>query len=85
VPQNKKTQEKVKEDLSLVSIPKLKKIKNEMNLLLGDKVPGQCEEALEDYECDVMYTQQCCIYLQCHAWSLAIFILKEGRTWYWIC
>jgi hypothetical protein len=40
--QNKRTQEKVKEDLSLVSIPKLKKIKNEMDLLLGDKVPSQC-------------------------------------------
>jgi hypothetical protein len=59
--QNKKIQEKVKEDLSLVSIPKLKKIRNEMDLLLGDKVPGQCEEALEDCECDVMSTQQCYI------------------------
>jgi hypothetical protein len=28
--QNKRTQEKVKEDISLVSIPKLKKIRNEM-------------------------------------------------------
>jgi len=59
--QNKRTQEKVKEDLSLVSIPKLKKIKNEMDLLLGDKVPSQCEEALENCECDVMSTQSCCI------------------------
>jgi hypothetical protein len=59
--QNKKTQEDVKEDLSLVSIPKLKKIMNEMDLLLGDKVPSQCEETLKDCECDAMSTQQCCI------------------------
>ncbi len=59
--QNKKTQEKVKEDLSLVSIPKLKKIKNEMDLLLGNNLPGQCEEAPEDCQCDIMSTQQCCI------------------------
>jgi len=32
-----------------------------MDSLLGDKVPSQCEEALEDCECDVMSTQQCCI------------------------
>jgi hypothetical protein len=59
--QNKRTQKKVKEDLSLVSIPKLKKIKNEMDLLLGDKVPRKCEEALEDCECDVVSAQPCYI------------------------
>jgi len=32
-----------------------------MDSLLGDKVLGQCEEAPEDCECDVMSTQQCCI------------------------
>jgi hypothetical protein len=32
-----------------------------LDLFLGDKVPGQCEEALEDCECDVMSVQQCCI------------------------
>jgi hypothetical protein len=42
-----------------MSIPKLKKIKNEMDLLLGDKVFGQCEEALEDCECGVMFAQPC--------------------------
>jgi hypothetical protein len=59
--QNKKTQEKVKEDLSLVSIPKLKKSMNEMDLLLGDKVLGQCEEGPEDCECEIMFAQLCCI------------------------
>jgi hypothetical protein len=52
---------KGEEDLSLVSILKLKKIRNEMDLLLGDKVPSQCEEAPKDYECDTMSTQPCCI------------------------
>jgi hypothetical protein len=52
--QNKRIQKKVKEDVSLVSILKLAKVKNEMDLLLGDKVPGQSEETLEDCECDVM-------------------------------
>ncbi len=50
---------KGEDDLSLVST--LKKIRNEMDLLLGDKVPSQCKEALEDCECDIMSTQPCCI------------------------
>jgi len=54
--QNKKTQEKVKDDLSLVSIPKLKKSRNEMDLLLGNKLFGQCDEAPKDCQCDVMST-----------------------------
>jgi hypothetical protein len=44
-----------------VSILKLKKIMNEMNFLLGDKVPSQCEETPKDCECDTMSTQPCCI------------------------
>jgi hypothetical protein len=53
--QNKRIQKKVKEDVSLVSILKFENIKNEMDLLLGDKVLGQCQEALEDCECDIMF------------------------------